>query len=306
MLPGGVKVVRFGNYSLLDRNLGATYAPNSTSEINQDNILSTHGFFYQWGRKDPFVGRREYGQGSGETASSPWFYKTYGGEWQKMTSIQKLGRSAINIIETIKNPTKFASSGSSGARWQDLYECDANNDGPINHMWGYTGVNGAWGDTFAKTMWDPCPPGYKVLNHETLQAGGLWNANDPGDYRLYYQSNNGGAARSDYGMWFYGDGASPGMYTASNNRPYTKLYEILCDGLWLPNTWRINESGNYTQHNNALSGYMHTACPFSGYRTRTFKWYQDTSNSNKNNYGYTSHDNDVKMPVGTTIRCLKE
>lgn len=81
------------------------------------------------------------------------------------------------------------------------------------------------------------------------------------------------------------------------------MREVICDGLWFPNTWRINESGNYTQHNNALSGYMHTACPFSGYRTRTFKWYQVTNNQD---YGYTSHDNDVKMPVGTTIRCLKE
>lgn len=309
MLPGGVKVVRFGNYSLLDRNLGATYAPSSPSDVNANNVLSTHGFFYQWGRKDPFVGRREYNQSSEKTDSSPWFYKSYDGKWQKMTSLQKLGRSAINIIETIKNPTKFASSGSSGARWQDLYECDANNDGPINHMWGYTGVNGAWGDTFAKTMWDPCPPGYKVLNHETLQAGGLWNANDPGNYRLYYQPNNGGAARSDYGMWLYGNTASndnSGMYTSTGNNNSTKMREVICDGLWLPNTWRINESGNYTQHTNAFSGYMHTACPFSGYRTRTFKWYQDTSNSNKNNYGYTSHDNDVKMPVGTTIRCLKE
>ena len=306
MLPDGVNVVRFGNYSLLDRNLGATYAPDAPADVNGNNVLSTHGFFYQWGRKDPFVGRGSYDQSNSIATSSPWFYKTYNGQWQKMTSLQKLGRSAQNIIETIKNPTLFASSGSSGTRWQDLYECTNNNDGPINHMWGYTGVNGAWGDTFAKTMWDPCPPGYKVLNHETLQSGGLWNANDPGNYRIYYQPNNGGAARSDYGMWFYGDGASPGMYTAQSNRPYTKLYEILCDGLWVPNTWRINESGTYTQHTNAFSGYIHTACPFSGYRSRTFKWYQDISNNNKNDYGYTSHDNDVKMPVGTTIRCLKE
>ena len=309
MVPGGVNVVRFGNYTLLDRNIGATYAPVSPSEVNTDNVLATHGFFYQWGRKDPFVGRREYGQSNGNSNSSPWFYKSYNGQWEKITSLQKGGRSALNIIETIKNPTKLYSAGSSAARWQDLYECDSNNDGPINHMWGYTGVNGAWGDTFAKTMWDPCPPGYKVLNHETLQAGGLWDANNPGSYRLYYRPNNGGAARVDYGMWLIGNTATndnSGMYTSTGNNSSNKRSEIVCDGLWLPNTWRINESGNYAQYTNTYSGYMHTACPFSGYRTRTFKWYQDTSNNNKNNFGYTSHDNDVKMPVGTTIRCLKE
>lgn len=306
MLPDGVDVVRFGNYSLLDRNLGATYAPESTSDINQDNVLSTHGFFYQWGRKDPFVGRGSYGQGTGKTTSSPWFYKPYNGQWQKMTSLQRLGRSAQNIIETIKNPTMFASSGASP--WQNLYECTNENDGPINHMWGYTGVKGAWGDTFAKTMWDPCPPGYKVLNHETLQAGGLWNANDPGSYRLYYRQNYGGAARSDFGMWLYGNTASnddSGMYTSTGNNP-TKMREVICDGLWFPNTWLINVDdsgrGNYAQYyGNAKSAYLHTACPFSGAKTRTFKWYQSNTS-----YANTSHDNAVNMSVGTTIRCLKE
>ena len=306
MLPKGVNVVRFGNYSLLDRNLGATYAPQSTSDVDQNNVLSTHGFFYQWGRKDPFVGRGSYNQRTGQTTSSPWFYKPYNGEWQKMTSLQRLGRSAQNIIETIKNPTLFASSGASP--WQNLYECTNENDGPINHMWGYTGVKGAWGDTFAKTMWDPCPPGYKVLNHETLQAGGLWNANDPGNYRLYYRPNNGGAARSDFGMWLYGNTASndnSGMYTSNGTYTDAKMREVICDGLWFPNTWLINVSdsgrGNYAQYSNANSAYLHTACPFSGAKTRTYKWYQ-------NNYDYanTSHDNAVNMSVGTTIRCLKE
>ena len=304
MLPDGVDVVRFGNYSLLDRNLGATYAPKKLSDITDnsasDNRLATHGFFYQWGRKDPFVGRGSYGQGTGNATSSPWFYKSYEGKWQKNNELQKLGRSALNIIETVKNPTKFASSGSSGARWQDLYECDENNDGPINHMWGYTGVNGAWGDTFAKTMWDPCPPGYKVLNHETLQSGGLWDANNGGTNTLYYN----GVTQNNYGIWLQGSGST------DNGNMYSKIGSyntgVKCGGLWFPNTWYINEEGKYTRHSNERSGYLHTACPFSGYRTRTFKWYQNNSNNSNNSTATTSHDNNIKMPVATAIRCLKE
>ena len=302
MLPDGVDVVRFGNYTLLDRNLGATYAPTKVADVTDAKRLATHGFFYQWGRKDPFVGRGSYGQTSGKVTSSPWFYKPYNGQWQKMTELQKLGRSALNIIETIKNPTKFASSGASP--WQNLYECTNENDGPINHMWGYTGVKGAWGDTFAKTMWDPCPPGYKVLNHETLQAGGLWDANNDGNYRLYYRPNNGGSQRSDYGLWLYGDGSatSNGMYTTANANSNTSAREVRCDGLWLPNTWLINESGTYAQYNNnSKSGYLHTACPFSGAHTRTFMWYQS-----QNDYANTGHSVRINMSVGTAIRCLKE
>lgn len=303
MLPDGIKVVRFGDCTLLDRNLGATYAPKEGTDVNNDNILATHGLFYQWGRKDPFVGRGSYDQRSGQSTSSPWFYKSYNGQWQKMTELQKLGRSALNIIETVKNPTKFASSGSSGTRWQDLYECTNENDGPINHMWGYTGVKGAWGDTFAKTMWDPCPPGYKILNHATLQSGGLWDANNDGSYRLYYRPDNGGSQRSDYGLWLYGDGSAStnGMYTTANANSTTSAREVRCDGLWLPDTWRINESGTYAQNNNAKSGYLHTACPFSGAHTRTFIWYRS-----QNNYANTSHSVQTNMTVGTAIRCLKE
>ena len=296
MLPDGVNVVQFGNYTLLDRNLGATYAPEKASDITDAKGLATHGFFYQWGRKDPFVGRGSISQSNSKTTSSPWFYKPYNGQWQKMTELQKLGRSALNIIETIKNPTKFASSGTNGTRWQDLYECTNNNDGPINHMWGYTGVNGAWGDTFAKTMWDPCPPGYKVLNHETLQSGGLWDANNGGTNTLYY---NNVTQNNNYGIWLQGSGST------STGNVYSKIGSsnvgVKCGGLWFPNTWYINEEGKYTRYSNEKSGYLHTACPFSGYRTRTFKWYH-----NNNNNASTSHDNDIKMPVGTAIRCLKE
>ena len=262
------------------------------------NVLSTHGFFYQWGRKDPFVGRREYNQSSGNTNSSPWFYKSYDGQWQKMTSIQKLGRSAINIIETIKNPTKFASSGSSGARWQDLYECDANNDGPINHMWGYTGVNGAWGDTFAKTMWDPCPVGYKVANHIVFNSGGLWNPNTGNNpiekYWLYYNGN----ARSQYGVWLVS-----GMYTTYNGG---RLGDgVKAEGVWMPYAKVISNQANYVhagnENNIQYSSAWHSACPYSGYRSRTFTYYHTRSNINTNSYISTDHDNNTYISLRTYI-----
>ena len=295
MLPDGVSTVRLGDYSVLDRNLGATYAPGDPGDIDQNNVLATHGFFYQRGRKDPFVARQSYNQENNRDYSSPWFYKSYDGQWRKITDLQQLGRRALNIIETIKNPTLFANSGRSS--WQDVYESETNNDGPINQMWGYTGVEGAWGDTFAKTMWDPCPPGYKVAHHIVFNSGGLWNPNTGAveDYQLYYN----GVDSSEYGLWLVGDRANGGMYSNGVNTGSNQIYS---DGLWLPNTWRIAENGNYQRYNNnSKSGYMHSACPYSGARTRTFRWYQSDTQ-----YANTSHDNGVYLSNGTVIRCLKE
>ena len=42
-----------GDYTVMDRNLGATYVPTSTSETwSAAKRLATYGFYYQWGRKD--------------------------------------------------------------------------------------------------------------------------------------------------------------------------------------------------------------------------------------------------------------
>lgn len=44
--------VLFNGYNMMDRNLGALANDNSTT----DKILASYGLYYQWGRKDPFIG----------------------------------------------------------------------------------------------------------------------------------------------------------------------------------------------------------------------------------------------------------
>ena len=51
--------VDFNGYTLMNRNLGALANDNSTT----DKILASYGLYYQWGRKDPFIGPNTY-QGS--------------------------------------------------------------------------------------------------------------------------------------------------------------------------------------------------------------------------------------------------
>ena len=56
--------VYFNGYSMMTRNLGALAADNSSVE----NILASYGLYYQWGRKDPFIGPSSYNAANGASA----------------------------------------------------------------------------------------------------------------------------------------------------------------------------------------------------------------------------------------------
>lgn len=57
--------VDFNGYTLMNRNLGALANDNSTT----DKILASYGLYYQWGRKDPFIGPNTYQGSEGSGAS---------------------------------------------------------------------------------------------------------------------------------------------------------------------------------------------------------------------------------------------
>ena len=58
-------VVEWNGYRLMGRNLGALDQSNATAEER----LASYGLFYQWGRKEPFVGPSGYRANNGSSAS---------------------------------------------------------------------------------------------------------------------------------------------------------------------------------------------------------------------------------------------
>lgn len=103
----------------MDRNLGALVA--ATAEGATPEAL---GMFYQWGRKDPFVGvgdftTKEAAKVAGEKMS------LYGGQ--------------MSTAKTTKNPTVFAD---------------------FEGNWNTSPSEGLWGSS--KGVHDPCPPGYRI------------------------------------------------------------------------------------------------------------------------------------------------
>lgn len=143
-------------YKILDRNLGATSATSGNA--------SSYGLYYQWGRKDPFVGSRTVGSdvtmnGASETAA----FGTLTAAYEKNTvdattySFGVIDNNDVAITDcvayTVQHPTTFikyiAAIDNSGiSTW---FNADIAN---FVDLWG--GVSGQ------KSLYDPCPAGYKV------------------------------------------------------------------------------------------------------------------------------------------------
>lgn len=128
-------------YVFIDRYLGAT--------SNQPGIASL-GLLYQWGRKDPFIGPKEIKKFPGKA-----YTKMY--EKPGSSTSYSWGKSSNNTIEySIKNPTTILSGGL------------CTNDKTYGHyLWGTNKglqltVGGQATNAGNKTIYDPCPVGYRV------------------------------------------------------------------------------------------------------------------------------------------------
>ena len=121
----------------MDRNLGATSCEPGSSEAL--------GLFYQWGRKDPFAGAASRNMNTMALTSSDW-----------PNAMQSA--PGIDIEYSIKHPTTFIL-------------CD-----PYSHDWFYSGSqtetdNTRW--STEKTIYDPCPAGWRVADSNDWLAAGL-------------------------------------------------------------------------------------------------------------------------------------
>lgn len=142
--------------TILDRNLGAT-------SVTPGDV-SSYGLYYQWGRKDPFVGAKELGINSTITSSSePEAFGSLTATYEKNTigeTEYTFGVTANNdsqisdcIAYTIQNPTKFIRHtqqihNSGSGTW---FNAEASN---FEDLWG--------GISKQKSVYDPCPAGYKI------------------------------------------------------------------------------------------------------------------------------------------------
>lgn len=124
------------NHELMDRNLGALVA----AKAGEAAPVESFGLTYQWGRKDPFVGAASTTAGDNDNAA-------FAG------TAPVLAAATISLGESIANPTLLGHTNSGD--WLSA---------PDNTLW----------KNDVKTIYDPCPAGYKVVSRDKNQP--LMNA----------------------------------------------------------------------------------------------------------------------------------
>lgn len=188
-------------------NLGAIgIIPNS-----DNNIFGAYGLLYQWGRKDPFIGTNQRQiSGSESTAFGDYTAKTTnaaGHEWKVVRDVTAAGnkvnyRASLDYVTA--HPTHFINVVSTLGDW--MYASDKTTE--QDHLWGNpttsaVKLNPAQG---FKTMYDPCPPGWRVPPADT------WTSFSKSGYGTGQANDRNTTGIFSYGWVFY---SSPGNLTSS-------------------------------------------------------------------------------------------
>ncbi|MEG1863733.1 MAG: hypothetical protein RR199_00275 [Alistipes sp.] len=127
--------VSMNGFQLMDRNLGALNNANSTPE----EILASYGLYYQWGRKDPFIGPSNYQASNGASAV---MYNAKGSRIKLQTAASSAETGTLDYA--IQHPLTFITGVEASANdwlWSD--HSDA--------LWGVLKFDN-----------DPCPFGWMV------------------------------------------------------------------------------------------------------------------------------------------------
>ena len=139
--------VDFNGLKMMDRNLGALN--------NTPMDVGNRGMFYEWGRKDPFTPSRSPYHADTDGNNVPAYNEPNTaigdgtGTWVYNAQAAVLATPPANIPNSILNPMTYLQSPYNGhADWY----CTGT-DPKATHP-------GLWGPE--KTIFDPCPPGYKV------------------------------------------------------------------------------------------------------------------------------------------------
>ena len=131
-------------YVFMDRNLGA--------ENLDPGDPASRGLYYQWGRKDPFpydLAAFDYGEG--------FAFGTYYGEDSSTATVTWAAAHPATLLGRAADPSDPAQRLSS---WLGQ---------PSPNLWGNASTDGRPTTAGAKSIYDPCPPGWRVPPPEVLQ-----------------------------------------------------------------------------------------------------------------------------------------
>ena len=138
------------NVRIMNMNLGATKA----SWAEGDDPLPCYGFYYQWGRKDPSPIPSSYNYGQSDMTTKPYYYMDEGERkrvYRYLDLSPTVEMGALHPLDIVA-PSQFTQA----------YVNDWLFDS-VDKLWGY---NPSTKMVEKKTIYDPCPYGYRVADDE--------------------------------------------------------------------------------------------------------------------------------------------
>ena len=180
------------SFAMMNMNLGAT--ASACSDGTQ--ALSTYGLYYQWGRKDPLPVPPTFDHAQSDRSTKTYYYMDQGA----LTEVEVATEPTPTVETGARHPLDIIRSQQLGSYQNDWLFAS------IDQLWGYSTQSGT---VLKKTIYDPCPYGYRVADDElqTLlgyckdngsfnQVSGKYGINIPADV-----SSNGIANFFPYSGW---------------------------------------------------------------------------------------------------------
>lgn len=228
--------VDYGNFKLMDRPLGSTFS-NAWMVAHKADVLpnnnkslrsawDTNCAYFQWGRKDPFP-----------------FEMKVGYTCENITS-------AIDVSYATKNPTVFCATEQTSNKIS----------------WTYDHVNyNLWGTDGHKTIFDPCPKGYKVATKAVYDYVTANNTKDEAKANMAVNNMavtlpGGGIDCWAYAGILWGQKLSSGSWSKTTRTMSTNTGELTetAMGYW-NNRCSKGRGGSFYWYNNVAQEYQNSA-----------------------------------------------
>lgn len=157
--------------AVMNMNLGAMRSGWTGAE----DVLDTYGLYYQWGRKDPSPGPPSYNYSLASLSTVEYYYKDQGARNLVYRTITQFP----TVQDAISHPLDLIASANLGVTYSNdwLYRS-------VDYLWG----GGSNGFT-KKTIYDPCPYGYRVAYDELSLI--FENAKSASNMITYSEENYG-------------------------------------------------------------------------------------------------------------------
>jgi len=198
---------------MMDRALGAIVS-SSTAPTDNIEAVNRFGMHYQWGRKDPFTPSSKtintevqlYTATGGVITSSS---NGIGGEFK----YDNTTKTTINNL--IENPSTLYAKGD-GTNYVPIASAEEYNN---------TTKEGDWWNPTTKTLYDPCPKGYRIPKRGTY-GNALDGENDPIGWLAFSEDGLNSGRIWNHASFFPASGyrnRSHGMFSAVGSNGYSLM-----------------------------------------------------------------------------------